>query len=356
MRVHILGLGPAGVIAGLRAVARGWEVHGYDPQGLRVWEATYGMLDSGLPGWFSEFLGPPQTLDVKTPRPRRLPFRYRMLRNDQLVASARGMQIHACSAAPSDFPDDYVIDCRGAQAAGALWQVAVGYVLSDAPAPLFMDWTSPTVAACPPSFLYVQPVAEGWLYEETILATAADCRQPEVREELVELLQGRLRQRMAVGDGAGCDGEPAELVFIPMGTRYAQPRNPKHRNFGARAGMVNPATGYSVGAAASAVDELLDGLGEPAQQARVAHFLRNVGGQLIAQASQATLRDFFDCFFRLPAEHQVAYLVGNDGWAVAKTMWRLRQETTLRHEFLKPLFRTPWRIVVPAWRRSFPKV
>ncbi|WP_290183400.1 lycopene cyclase family protein [Corynebacterium auriscanis] len=321
---------------------------------------------------------------------RTLPYRYRMMDNPRMLSALREAaaagQLIIHSNAPtltSGAQPEAIVAAHGAAHTDvALWQIAVGYVYQhsaepgtppSAPQPRFMDWTQPaTNADFPPSFVYIQPVDDGILIEETVLTTH---RKPT---ELLAALRNRLDNRLTDPElHTFVESSPRvriEEVAIPMATRaraWYRPRKTPlgriqshrrshresaHKNtpitiyFGARGGLIHPATGYSVGASLQAVDQVLDQLeGKTARSslvaqrlhAELAFVLRQIGGELIARADQYVLADFFDCFFKMPQTTQLAYLTGHNGVEVMKAMWSLRKETGLRHPFLQPLWKNP---------------
>ncbi|WP_311489220.1 lycopene cyclase family protein [uncultured Corynebacterium sp.] len=387
-RINVIGLGPAGAILALRAAQRGWQVHGYDP-GSRpdaagadawpAWPATYGAFAPEVPAWADELFSPAEAIRV-TPTPgstKQLGFRYRMMAKDALRAGAAeavryaGGSLHAEAMTEEQFADlpGLTVDCRGAATGGALWQIAVGYVLRPVPGsgatlsealitPTLMDWTaSPTAepGGAKPSFLYVQRLPEGWLAEETILASTTRPTDADFA-----LLRARLEARLASLQGEGWREElevvDEELVAIPMGTTAA---GSGVLAFGARDGFIHPATGYSVGTALQEVDGFLDRV--EAKYARATHSgakltgtarranvtlaraLRRIGSLLVAEAETADVQNFFAAFFSLPTADQLAYLSGRSGLRTARTMWRLRKNTGWTHPVLLPLYRRPWR-------------
>ena len=345
------GLGPASALLAIRAAQRGFSVIAYDPaydvDSLSPFPGTYGVFSTQIPAWADALFGSPTELDVvvgSPPSRRTLGFGYRLL--DQ-AAVAEALRATGVRIVPEVLPDGVeAVDCTGAPRTDvALWQLAVGWFLPGDDAPshstsIFMDWSGADRHAgdVAPSFCYVQRTAHGWLYEETILAT--HCSAEADSQELVfEALRARLADRIGT--------RPVmreELVSIPMGTR----RRHKERKFGAAAGFINPATGYSLGHALEVADEFLDG---KRSGGRLAYVLRQVGGELIARADGATLQDFFGHFFALDTRAQLAYLSGQNGVAVARTMWALREGTGLRHAFLQPLFRHPWSVARAVWAR-----
>ena len=387
-RINVIGLGPAGAILALRAAERGWQVHGYDP-GSRpqaagadawpAWPATYGAFAPEVPDWAGSFFSPAESIRV-TPTQgvtTQLGFSYRMMDKDGLRTAAAeavertGGSLHAEAIAEEQFADlpGLTVDCRGAATGGALWQIAVGYVLRPVrgssatlsqalTTPTLMDWTASPAAepgGFKPSFLYVQRLPEGWLAEETILASASRPTDADFA-----LLRSRLEARLARLQGEGWREElevaEEELVAIPMGTTAA---GSAVHTFGARDGFIHPATGYSVGTALQEVECFLDraelmptgirrvglscaGLARRAN-VTLARALRRIGSLLLAEANTTDVQSFFAAFFSLPTADQLAYLSGRSGLRTAWTMWRLRKNTGWTHPVLLPLYRRPWR-------------
>ena len=387
-RINVIGLGPAGAILALRAAQRGWQVHGYDPgshpeaggaDAWPAWPATYGAFAPEVPDWAGGFFSPAESIRV-TPTPgltKQLGFGYRMMAKDGLHTAAAeavertGGSLHAEAITEEQFADlpGLTVDCRGAATGGALWQIAVGYVLrpvrgssatlSEAlTTPTLMDWTASPAAepdGAKPSFLYVQRLPEGWLAEETILASTS-----RPTESDYALLRSRLDSRLASLQGEvwreKLEIADEELVAIPMGTTAA---GSAVHTFGARAGFIHPATGYSVGTALQEVDDFLDraelaptgirrvglscmGLARRAN-VTLARALRRIGSLLLAEANTTDVQSFFAAFFSLPTADQLAYLSGRSGLRTARTMWRLRKNTGWTHPVLLPLYRRPWR-------------
>lgn len=397
-RINIIGLGPAGAILALRAAQRGWQVHGYDP-GSRpdaagagawpAWPATYGAFAPEVPDWAAGFFSPAEAIRV-IPTPgstKQLGFSYRMMAKDALRARAAeavrhaGGSLHAEAIAEDQLADmpGLTVDCRGAATGGALWQIAVGYVLrpvrgssatlSEAlTTPTLMDWTASPAAnprGANPSFLYVQRLPEGWLAEETILASTT--RPSDVD---FALLRARLEARLARLQGQGWREEleiaDEELVSIPMGTTAA---GSAVHTFGARDGFIHPATGYSVGTALQEVDGFLNradlaptgirrvglsfaGLARRAN-VTLARALRRIGSLLVAEAGTTDVQSFFAAFFSLPTADQLAYLSGRSGLRTSRTMWRLRKNTGWTHPVLLPLYRRPWRYLRFGLQRGY---
>lgn len=366
MHIAIIGLGPAGAVLAHRALSRGWTVDGYDPacvtgtagpdeEGSDIqapaWRSTYGVSIVDLPSWARTamtFSAVSPDLLVHTPTPRLLRnWDYAMIDRDRTRHDlTRGIRLHrerVTDLSPDALGVDVVVDCRGVvDRPGSIRQVAYGVVvppklaeswgLGDAE---FMDWrpAGPDVPdareqTAPPSFLYSQPVEKGILLEETVLATRQRTR------DLLPLLRTRLHRRIpALVDDAGEEVEKVvtdtETVHFPMDRRrrgwYTGVQD-GIAVFGAAGGLVHPATGYSVAAAARTADRMLDMVeaGSLPRRARLsavtAYHLRRFGAELIVRADQQVLLRFFDAFFRLPHHLQSGYLAGQGGTPVALAM------------------------------------
>src|SRR5699024_8508413 len=337
-----------------------------------------------VPDWAGGFFSPAESIRV-TPTPgltKQLGFGYRMMSKDGLRAAVAeavrrsGGRINDEAIAEDQFANlpGLTVDCRGASTGGALWQIAVGYVFRPHPAsgtelavplttPTLMAWTASPAAdplGAKPSFLYVQRLPEGWLAEETILASTSRPTDADF-----SLLRSRLEGRLASLQGEGWRDDlqivEEELVAIPMGTTAAGSTS---LAFGARDGFIHPATGYSVGTALPEVDGFLARVAATharSKRARLktsganltgltrranvtlARALRRIGSLLVAEANTADVQSFFAAFFSLPTADQLAYLSGRSGLRTARTMWRLRKNTGWTHPVLLPLYRRPWR-------------
>ena len=186
-----------------------------------------------------------------------------------------------------------------------------------------------------PTFGYALPVEDGWLVEETVLAA-----RPAVDpDRLRPLLARRLEWS---SDELDRRGRRVERVRIPMGVGPPRAR-PTSRlvAFGATAGMIHPATGYSLGHAVRQAPVVADVIartlseGRPARAvARAAYramwpksrlygrFLYQYGAQIVARFDAEMQAQFFRTFFHLPTSASSAYLSGDAGaFAVANAMW-----------------------------------
>ena len=187
-----------------------------------------------------------------------------------------------------------------------------------------MDWTSPTGRAedeAVPTFLYAMDLGDDrYLVEETSLAA----RAPVGRDGLRRRLEHRL-ERLGV---TATEVLAEEDVMIPMGVT-APPVQPVAAT-GAAAGLVHPATGYSVAAAlrcapllAAALRQGVDrgdgpaALSATAWQAvwprarRRARRIELFGLERLLGMASPEVRSFFDAFFALPDDRWVSYLSGS---------------------------------------------
>jgi lycopene beta-cyclase len=226
-------------------------------------------------------------------------------------------------------------------------QTAFGLVLDAADAePLvpdaagtavLMDWRG---AARDPGFLYSVPLGDGRvLVEETSLA-----RRPGLS---ANVLATRLRARFAKA-GVPLSGVQ-EWVRIPLDLPL--PRPGRTVPFGVAAGLVHPATGYSLATsltlapevAAAVADNLRSGPAAASRAARRAiwppaalavYALRRHGLRALRAMPPDETARFFDLFFALPAGTQRAFTSGRG--AVPETRAAMSE-----------LFRkSPWRLRV----------
>lgn len=192
-------------------------------------------------------------------------------------------------------PARYTFNATGARK-GRAEQTAVGTVIeSDSTETTLMDWRNGD------TFLYTVPLGGNEvLVEETCLA-----RRPGM--PLAELRQ-RLHTRLP-------PGAREERVRFPLDA-------PRHDGlaFGAAAGFIHPATGYSVATSLNLAPRVAQAVkaGEDpkhviwSRKARIVHALRRRGLEALLRMDADQTRDFFELFFRLPVELQRAYLSGRE--------------------------------------------
>lgn len=198
------------------------------------------------------------------------------------------------------------------------WTVDAGDVPLDPAQALLMDWRPASPGDDdPPGFLYAFSLGEGrWFLEETVLAARA-----AVPDEVLEARLGRRLERMGIRPRAVLG---REQVRIAMGG--ALPPAQRVIGFGAAAGMVHPATGYSVARSLAAAPRMAAAVAEglersgPAGAARAAwsalwpagarrrHALHRYGLGALLEMDGGETRSFFDAFFRLPPGQWDGYL------------------------------------------------
>lgn len=205
-----------------------------------------------------------------------------------------------------------VVDARGRPpGAAAATQTAYGLVVAERPpsGPVLMDLRPAGSGA--PTFNYCVPVDGGWLIEETVLAA----RPAVPPADLAPRLAARIGTPAAVG---------TDVVTIPMGGPLPSRRGPVPA-FGAAAGYVHPATGYSVAASLRAAPRVAAALAVvcrttdrpdaapvwdavwPAPLRRTRR-LHDYGLEVLLRLDQDGLADFFDAFFDLPVDVWAPYL------------------------------------------------
>jgi lycopene beta-cyclase len=356
--VAVLGDGPAGWAIADTLTANGVDTVVIGP-GQR-WAATYGGWFDDIPTrWRGAFA--PTAVAAVGSRLHPLAPQYAIADNDALRASmsaatrhrvGRATEVRHLDGATHVMLDDgsrircrLAVDARGAPTDASTRQTAYGLVLDRRPdgvagdAAVLMDWRQPTQDG-EPSFLYVMPVGHGrWIVEETSLASD---RPPP---------PGVLRTRLAVRLGADLTDSAVHVEHVSIPMAAVARTNGATVAFGAAAGYVHPATGYSVVAAlraaprvAAAITDVLDGA--PLERAHRALWPRELRltRSLHTWGLRALLKlgdrapEFFDAFFELPTEQWMAYLrIDTPPHQVARTMgalftdvpWSLRRSLLL---------------------------
>lgn len=321
--IHVLGLGPAGRLFAYRAQQRGFQVHGWDPNGGST-PSTMGCWREQLPKWFPPALIASSTypwLINSEGRTRQLTREYVML--SPQLRSLGDFPTTSRATSPSELAahtaltdDTLIIDTRPPQDPLAVRQVASGIILPEDALPpperfaILMDFR-PIPDSPAPTFHYRMPLGDGtWLLEETILAIPEPL-PVDLPQQLTEALHRRLHQ-------LGIDPSQAlsaDHVDFPLGPKRIPKDPPGTLSFGARAGYLHPATGYSIGMSLSSIDATLDTalsstprtVGNPV----LLHFLRRRGLDVLLSLNPTLLRVFFDTFFDLPEHHIFGYLTGN---------------------------------------------
>ena len=368
MHVAVLGCGPAGASAARACAEAGLRTVVVDPAPDAPWPNRYGAWCDDLPAELRRFTHTWSSAQVVAGATHRVERAYGIVDRAAVgsllreafvaagglvhvgrVAEVRGSAgaYEVVLAGGGTIAAEAVVDARGSGApvgAPTLFQSAWGGEIAarlplDASVMHLMDFRDPGGEAGPPSFLYAYALGEDrWFVEETVLTGPA---------VPFALLQARLCARLL---GWGVDpevvsgAEEVEECRIPMdvgayeGAEGVIP-------FGAAAGFVHPATGYSLADTlqlAHEVPRVVRAQLEPARAvprptvrsaaALRADALYRFGGAEVARFDQARQRAFFDAFFRLPAPLRDGYLsrtlgprgVGRAMWGV---FWRTSSST-----------------------------
>lgn len=204
-------------------------------------------------------------------------------------------------------------------------------------------WRGDRSARGTPTFLYAMDAGDGsWFLEETSLAARPGLGR--------EVLARRLDQRLAAAGVRVTRVHDTEHVRFPMGVAIPD-RGQRVVAWGAAAGMVHPATGYSVGTALRRAPEvaravaaalgrpLVSGTAPGAQVARAAwdavwpadlrrqRALHAYGLEALLRFGTARTQAFISTFFALPDADWRGYLSGAPSVAALRgTMWRLYRD------------------------------
>jgi lycopene beta-cyclase len=318
--VLVIGGGPAG-----RALARACAQEGLDTAIVdrhphRIWTATYGAWADELPP-HTPTKAVSTTVRAYAREEHLVPRDYVILDNARLHELPSDVKVlqHPAEAR-------YTFNATGARK-GRAEQTAVGTVIeSDSTETTLMDWRNGD------TFLYTVPLGGNRvLVEETCLARRPGMPLSELRH--------RLHARSLPGTPLGELGEleaPEERVRFPLDAPRAE-----NLAFGASAGFIHPATGYSVATSLALAPKVAQAVkaGENprhviwSRKARLVHALRKQGLEALLRMDADETLDFFEIFFRLPVELQRAYLSGREdvrGTTVAMVRlfraapWRLR--------------------------------
>lgn len=340
--VVVIGDGPAARALGSACVGLGLDVVLVGPD--QPWTSTYGAWVDEVPDHLGAMAmtGP---IDAVTGERHRLERTYGVFNNQRLrtaldaaprlLTTVTGVQHHRWGAAVDTadgtrLTSRLVIDAAGASGAvldrrparGLSFQTAYGLVLPERPdvggeAAVLMDWRQPPGADGDATFLYVMPLEGGrWLVEETSLARAVPMPTDALRERLARRLGADLTAR----------AEHVELVSIPMRPGIPNRLQPTV-GFGAAAGYVHPATGYSVTASLRAAPRVARTIAttlgadlDPASAAlrvwnevwpteqRRTRALHDYGLATLLRLDADEVGEFFAAFFSLPTQVWAPYL------------------------------------------------
>jgi lycopene cyclase-like protein len=362
--VVVIGDGPAGSALSGACHARGVDVVLVGPG--EAWKPTYctwiddiqglEVIGGDVDGVLGQRL---ETIAVYTGRPAQIARPYGVFDNELLrsrlrdgvehivgkvadVRSPAGDRHRVVLVDGSELRARLVVDTSGwpssfarrSETSPPAWQTAIGVVLAEPPPgdlghPTLMDFRAVSGASgdgrpssIGPSgvttFCYALPVSDGWLVEETVLAA-----RPAV--EPIALL-ARLAARLGRHpDDVLADSVRTEYVRIPLGGSRPGIDEPVVA-FGAAAGYVHAATGFSVAsslrAAPRVASSIVDALQSSASVAdssvvaeavwpvefRRSRVLHDYGLELLLRLDDDDVRDFFGTFFALPVEQWRGYM------------------------------------------------
>jgi lycopene beta-cyclase len=324
--VVVAGSGPAGWAAAHHCARLGLDVTLVAPSPTARWPATYGLWhdECALLPAGSRWIEAPITRAIALTS-HTLPRGYAILDND----SVRAALTHPGIRTVADTVDEVragprgcsvtlrsgrllaatvVINATGPGRAPGAEQTAFGVVVPDgSEEAVFMDWR-PAPGFDRSTFRYAVPLPGGrTLLEETSLARRPGLGFAELRARLAA------RGIPEVGQ--------VERVRIPLELPIPA-RRPGVIPFGVAAGLVHPATGYSVADAfrlAPRLAEALAGMGPEAavragwrvlwpREARVVHGLRRRGLAVLLGLTPEQVPEFFEAFFGISEELQRKYL------------------------------------------------
>ncbi len=391
--VVVIGDGPAGSALAAACGRRGVDVVLVGPD--LAWEQTYGTWVDDLAGVegladVAGVLGVTiESIAVHTDRSRELRRAYGLFDNQALRRVVRGDVEHVCgrvdtvtsspdgatrhrvhvtptgsdqaaSGEAMEFRARLVVDTAGwpssfarrSSTTAPAWQTAMGVVLAEPPDgdlghATWMDFRAVGAGAVPArrssigphgvtTFCYSLPVRDGWMVEETVLAA-----RPAVEPiALLPRLAARLGRHP---DDVLAAAVRTEYVRIPMGGPRPDGDQPVVA-FGAAAGYVHPATGFSVTASLRAAPRVGDAVVEalaatsssssadsslvsdavwtPAM--RRTRVLHDYGLEVLLRQEDDEVRAFFGEFFDLPVEQWSSYLrIDTPPGELAAVMMRL---------------------------------
>lgn len=338
LEVIVAGCGPAGASLAAELVTRGAHVTVVAPAPDAPWPNTYAVFEDELVSlgleacaervWPRTIVGTDKrTIEVGRGYARIDPAKLRARYFDRFADKATIVEGRVDGLGPTGvrtddgrvIEADVVVDARGTPYKdGAAAQVAYGIEAIvgshdfDLETAVMMDFSTD---AWPderdrPTFLYALPLAKDRLFlEETSLAA-----QPP---HAIEDLEARLAKRLAKRGVEVKEIVATERCFIRLDVEA--PGATKVVPFGAAAGFVHPATGYSIVrslGAAPVVAEAIVTNPDPTEIVRaawsdtdrVAHDLYVFGRDVLCGLDADGLQDFLDAFFETGVESCAGFL------------------------------------------------
>lgn len=362
-RVLIAGAGPAGLALAVTLARSGLQVRCFDVRADARWTNNYGIWAEDA-RWFGD--AGRQGLQWERPaiigadgRHYVVPSTYHMLPNAMLqeqwqaelqrlggslqgrtimqVASKSNGAVECALDDGSSETADLFIDATGGTSAWVkrerspspgyqtAWGTTIRGSASDLPIQgadmALMDFrpASAETPASPPTFVYAMPVGPDSIFVEETVLVADPLVQPES-------LRNRLRERLRTWGLHERDELHHERCVIAMGQSLPTTAQ-AHLAWGAAAGMVHPASGYSIGhtvrwahQAAPAIAELVHTAMSAQRrqellwqqvwprERRRAWRLYRFGRDVLLQMNSAELGEFFLNFFACDAERALRFM------------------------------------------------
>jgi lycopene beta-cyclase len=364
--VVVVGAGPAGCALAAELADLGMSVVVVAPDPEARWAATYACWVDELPTW-AKPLAAHQWESVLAWGRRRhqLARSYCVLDNAALQASLiarvgtqhllsgvvrrvddRGPAVAVTCADGATIRCRLVVDASGSsglttpQSTSPAVQAAIGVVVATDAAPMevaaggavFMDWRpAPSVGGDDPTFVYVLDRGDGRrLVEETSLARMPALEESELRR--------RLSARLGAEVAASGDEEQVSIVMSSPSRNRANRVVP----FGAAAGFVHPATGYSIATSLCRAPQVAVEIANQfrggdrsidhakihdavwPRSARRTRALHDIGLAALLRLTADEVGGFFDVFFELPTVQWSTYLsTESSARRVSSVMWRI---------------------------------
>lgn len=335
--VNVLGAGPAGLAIAWELARRGVGVTVRAPEPFAPWPASYGTFEGLLPADYSpavaHLYSRPHWID-RTGQSSELDASYVRLDTHRLQtlllerAHSEGVRFEPltsegtgtsenqrlCIAATGRSPN--ASEDTRYQTAYGLWAVLREDWLEHGEM-IFMD-LSGSSSEEPPSFLYATREGPAHFLQETVLVAPERVAFSSLRSRLLRRLSAR---------GLSIESELGEeRCLIGMGGA-PQPGQENVVNFGARAGLTHPASGYQLARCLRLAGPLADAICEKTRAGipEVARFARaqlwtwdrrlrwvlfNYGAGVLAHLDHDAFGRFMEVFLAMPASDLTSFVDG----------------------------------------------
>lgn len=355
--VAVIGAGPAGLALAGALCARGARVAVVDPAPDRPWHQTFCAFADELPDAPAEVTWSRVAIEL----PGRRVVRDRPYVQVDTAALQGRLRRESAGASrvvgavighgPGEVRTDagtiqarHTVDCTGARQilgtngpSATAFQTAWGVEIETHGHPWSPDeavWMDLRDLAPVPSFLYVLPRSTTRVFvEETVLAARPAVPIPPLRHRLEARLDALgVRVARTIRE---------ESVRIPLDLP-----DPSGLAFGAAAGMIHPATGYSLARSLALAGPFADALLRDHPEEAMATLrsatrgLHRLGLDVLTRCDGDELTAFFAAFFDQPAWATDAFLSSRPAlWSTVAAMSRLFATSRVRHLLLRPVLR-----------------